>query len=50
MGLKPLTINTPAESAAHILAEDDAALYARDAGTGQCIELGEQIKSNGNKQ
>lgn len=45
MGLKPLTINTPAESAAHILAEDDAALYAGMLAQDSVLNLGSKLKA-----
>ena len=45
MGLKPLTINTPPESAAHILAEDDAALYAGMLAQDSVLNLGSKLKA-----
>lgn len=45
MGFKPLTINTPPESAAHILAEDDAALYAGMLAQDSVLNLGSKLKA-----
>ena len=45
MGLKPLTINTPPESAAHILAEDDAALYSGMLAQDSVLNLGSKLKA-----
>lgn len=45
MGFKPLTINTPPESEAHILAEDDAALYAGMLAQDSVLNLGSKLKA-----
>lgn len=52
MGFKPLTINTSPESEAHILAEDDAALYAGMLAQDSVLNLGNKLKAtviNNNK-
>lgn len=45
MGFKPLTINTSPESEAHILAEDDAALYAGMLAQDSVLNLGNKLKA-----
>lgn len=45
MGFKALTINTPPESEAHILAEDDAALYAGMLAQDSVLNLGNKLKA-----
>ena len=45
MAFKPLTVNTPAGKKAHILAEDDAALYDGIFGEDCVLKLGEQFAS-----
>lgn len=45
MGFKPLTINTSPESEAHILAEDDAALYAGMLAQDSVLNLGSKLKA-----
>lgn len=45
MGFKALTINTPPESEAHILAEDDAALYAGMLAQDSVLNLGSKLKA-----
>ena len=41
MAFKPLTVNTPTGKKAHILAEDDAALYDGIFGEDCVLKLGE---------
>lgn len=45
MAFKPLTVNTPIGEEAHILAEDDAALYDGIFGEDCVLKLGEQFAS-----
>ena len=45
MAFKPLTVNTPIGKKAHILAEDDAALYDGIFGEDCVLKLGEQFAS-----
>ena len=45
MGFKPLTINTSPESEAHILAEDDAALYGGMLAQDSVLNLGNKLKA-----
>lgn len=45
MAFKPLTVNTPVGEKAHILAEDDAALYDGIFGEDCVLKLGEQFAS-----
>ena len=45
MAFKPLTVNTPTGKKAHILAEDDAALYDGIFGEDCVLKLGEQFAS-----
>lgn len=45
MAFKPLTVNTPIGKKAHILAEDDAALYDGIFGEDCVLKLGEQFTS-----
>lgn len=45
MGFKPLTVNTLSESEAHILAEDDAALYAGMLAQDSVLNLGSKLKA-----
>lgn len=45
MGFKALTINTQPESEAHILAEDDAALYAGMLAQDSVLNLGNKLKA-----
>ncbi|MGF0148069.1 hypothetical protein ACQRDF_11795 [Lachnospiraceae bacterium SGI.054] len=45
MGFKPLTINTSPENEAHILAEDDAALYAGMLAQDSVLNLGNKLKA-----
>ena len=44
-GLKGLTLNTPPEEAAHIYAEDDAAIFQSIAGEDGVFTIGQQCKS-----
>lgn len=43
MAFKPLTVSTPSEEQAHILAEDDAALYESLIGEDCVMKIGEQM-------
>lgn len=45
MAFKPLTVNTPVGEKAHVLAEDDAALYDGIFGEDCVLKLGEQFAS-----
>ena len=45
MAFKPLTVNTPIGKKAHILAEDDAALYDGIFGEDCVLKIGEQFAS-----
>lgn len=45
MGFKGLTLNTPPEEAAHIYAEDDAAIFQSIAGEDGVFTLGQQCKA-----
>lgn len=45
MGFKALTVNTPPETEAHILAEDDAALYAGMLAQDSVLNLGSKLKA-----
>lgn len=45
MGLKPLTVNTPPSQEAHILAEDDAALYAGMLANDSVLNLGSKLNA-----
>lgn len=45
MGFKGLTLNTPPEEAAHIYAEDDAAIFQSIAGGDGVFTLGQQCKA-----
>ena len=45
MGLKGITINTPPEAAAHIYAEDDAAIYQALIGSDRVLDIGEKFKA-----
>lgn len=44
-GLKGLTLNTPPEEAAHIYAEDDAAIFQSIAGEDGVFTIGQQCKA-----
>lgn len=44
-GLKGLTLNTPPEEAAHIYAEDDAAIFQSIAGADGVFAIGQQCKA-----
>ena len=44
-GLKGLTLNTPPEEVAHILAEDDAAIFQSIAGEDGVFTIGQQCKA-----
>lgn len=46
MAFKPLTYNTPPEQEAHILAEDDAAIYEGLMGKDCVFSIGEQLKAS----
>lgn len=43
MAFKPLTLNTPPEKAAHILAEDDAAIYEALLGDDRVLDIGNKL-------
>ncbi len=43
MALKPITVNTPAAEPAHILAEDDAAIYAALIGDDRVLDIGGKL-------
>ena len=43
MAFKALTLNTPPEQAAHILAEDDAAIYAALMGDDRVLDIGNKL-------
>ncbi len=45
MAFKPLTVNTPPAQAAHILAEDDAAIYGGLLGQDCVLPLGQKLKA-----
>ena len=45
MAFKPLTVNTPPAQAAHILAEDDAAIYGGLLGQDCVLPLGKKLKA-----
>ena len=45
MGFKGLTLNTPPEEAAHIYAEDDAAIFQSIAGEDGVFTIGQQCKA-----
>ena len=45
MGLKGITINTLPEAAAHIYAEDDAAIYQPIIGSDRVLDIGEKFKA-----
>lgn len=45
MGLKGLTLNTPPEEEAHILAEDDAAIYQSIFGEDGVFAIGDRMKA-----
>ena len=45
MGLKGITINTLPEAAAHIYAEDDAAIYQAIIGSDRVLDIGEKFKA-----
>lgn len=46
MGWKPITVNTPAEEPAHILAEDDATLYDTIIGSDCVLPVGGQLEAS----
>lgn len=46
MGFKALTVNTPAEEPAHILAEDDAALYEGLFGADRVLNIGNKLNAS----
>lgn len=46
MGFKPLTVNTPVEEEAHILAEDDATLYDTIIGSDCVLPVGGQLNAS----
>ena len=46
MGFKPLTVNTPVEEEAHILAEDDATLYDTIIGADCVLPVGGQLNAS----
>lgn len=43
MAFRPITLNTPAEDPAHILAEDDAALYESLIGSDKVLNIGGKL-------
>lgn len=45
MGFKPLTLNTPPEEEAHVLAEDDAAIFQSIFGKDGVFETGDRMKA-----
>lgn len=45
MGFRPLTLNTPPEEEAHILAEDDAAIFQSIFGKDGVFETGDRMKA-----
>ena len=45
MAFKPVTVNTPPAQAAHILAEDDAAIYGGLLGQDCVLPLGQKLKA-----
>lgn len=45
MAFKPLTVNTPPAQAAHILAEDDAAIYGGLLGQDCVLPLGQKLNA-----
>lgn len=45
MAFKPITLNTPPEKAAHILAEDDAAFYEALIGEDRVLDIGNKLSA-----